>query len=778
MTMTLSEQHRLAFFGWLATVAMSWSFFPTLSDKRFLIFGILASAAVFGVGMLLRQLRVPSVAVLLVQLLVVTETLAVSYGGHAKFGLIPTTSTVRSIHRLVTSGFDVAQKYAAPVPHSPGLVMMVVFFVALVAALVDFIAIGLSRVSLAGLPLLALYAVPVASLPNGLSVIFFLPGAVGFIALLMVSERERLSHWGRLVAAGTPRVRSEALDTSGLTSTGRRISFLALATAVVVPMLIPSFQARLFGGSGSGLGAGNGSLTFADPMVSLAESLRRSQSVDLLSVQSDVPPEYLRLAVLDQPGPDGWRAQPVDLAQTVPLPAPLPAPAGLSPNVTSAPHSLTVSPLPDFPKDNTWLPVPFDLISVSVGPGWNFVPRDETVTATDKTAATGLDRYTADFSTIEPTEQQLSSAGPPPADIMAAYGAVPSGVPEIVTKTARAVTASAKSDYQRALLLQSFFRDSQQFTYDVGVGYGYGYDAMVQFLDQRRGFCQQFAATMAMMARTVGIPSRIVVGFLHPRSGPDGYVFTSHDAHSWPELYFQGAGWVRFEPTPGVGAGAPGYAPVSPLPSSVKVPGKAGADNPATVGRVPDALASTQTTAGVAHAGSGTSSGGPPSKLWLVALGVLILAMLPAMLRAGVRRSRMTRPVNKSGGGAAESAWLELRDHMRDLHLPWSGSMTPRARERAVEPFLADDEGGLAALNRLTMSVERSRYAAAPLADSRPAADAQEVMAIISRGVDWSRRLRAIVWPASLLPDLRVGVVKIKSSLQRRWRPGWSTTPQ
>ncbi|MGI8576397.1 MAG: transglutaminaseTgpA domain-containing protein [Nocardioidaceae bacterium] len=764
--MTLAEQHRVAVFGWLATVAMSWSFFPALSDKRFLVFGILASAAVFAVGMLLRQLRVPSVAVLLVQLLVVIETLAVSFGGHTRYGLIPTPSTFRSVRELVTSGFDVANKYAAPVPHSPGLVMVVVFFIAVVAALVDFIAVALSRVSLAGLPLLTLYVVPVAALPQGLSVIYFIPGAVGYIALLMVSERERLGHWGRLIAAGTPRARSEAIDTSGLASAGRRISFFALATAVIVPLLIPGFQARLFGNGGSGIGPGGGSLTFADPMVTLAESLRRTQSVDLLSVRSDVPPEYLRMAVLDQPGPDGWRAQPVDLAQTVPLPAPLPAPTGLSQEVASTPHSLTISPLPDFPRDSTWLPVPFDLSSVSVGPGWNFVPRDQTVTSTDGSAPVALDSYTTVFSSVEPTEQQLASAGRPPSDIMSTYGTVPSGVPAIVTKTARAVTASATSDYQRAVLLQSFFRDSQLFSYDVSVGYGYGYGAMVQFLDQRRGFCQQFAATMAMMARTVGIPSRIVVGFLHPRQASDGYVFTSHDAHSWPELYFQGVGWVRFEPTPGVGAGAPGYAPIQPLPGSAKIPGVTKTSAPGVQGRLPNELNATKTLT-QAHAGSGSSSGGPPSKLWLVLVGLLIVALLPALARVGVRRSRLTRPVDKSGSGAAESAWLELRDHLRDLHLPWSGSLTPRAREKAVGPLLGGDQRGLAALRRLADSVERSRYAIAPLAQATPAADAQEVMAMISCGVDWPRRIRAIVWPASLIPEIRAGLDKISSRRPR-----------
>ena len=68
----------------------------------------------------------------------------------------------------------------------------------------------------------------------------------------------------------------------------------------------------------------------------------------------------------------------------------------------------------------------------------------------------------------------------------------------------------------------------------------------------RVGYCEQFAASMAIMARIIGIPARVAVGFLEgDASGPNEYEFSAHDLHAWPELFFPGAGWVRFEPTPG-----------------------------------------------------------------------------------------------------------------------------------------------------------------------------------------------------------------------------------
>ena len=74
---------------------------------------------------------------------------------------------------------------------------------------------------------------------------------------------------------------------------------------------------------------------------------------------------------------------------------------------------------------------------------------------------------------------------------------------------------------------------------------------LVDFLNKKRGFCQQFAGAFAVMAREVNLPSRVVVGFVPGDKQPDGsYSVTWHDAHAWPEVFFQGTGWVRFEPTP------------------------------------------------------------------------------------------------------------------------------------------------------------------------------------------------------------------------------------
>ncbi len=759
------QRHFIAFLGWLATVAMSLSFLPALSDHRYLPLGALLAAVVVGAGAAMRALHIPSVLVLPLQIVILLETLQVSFGSHQKLLLLPTRGTASSIGDVVSAGFDVAQKYAAPAPSDAGLMLMVLLVIGLVAAAVDGLAVGLGRVPLAGLPLLAMYTVPVAALPNGVPFVTFLPGAACFIALLSADERDRLAHWGRLVLRdGSERAR--AVDLTSLRDSGRRIGLVALTVAVIVPVFVPTLSASILDGDGrGGRGPGGSStLSFNDPMVSLAHSLQRNSVVDLMDVTGDVPPQYLRLTVLDRPGPVSWTADPVSLADTLDLSRTLPGPSGLASDVATHDHSMTVALSDHFPRDSSWLPVPYDSHFIGAGPDFAYVPGSQTVSVRSATALRTLTPYQVSYSEVDPTIDQLRNSTAPPADVMRLDGTVPAGVPSIVGDTAREVTAGAQNPYEQALLLQSFFRDHNAFTYDVNAAYGYGYDAMKNFLVQRRGFCQHFAATMAMMARTLGIPARVVVGFLQSDHQNDNhqYVITSHNVHAWPELYFGGVGWVRFEPTPSVDAPFPGYAPRTKAPDPASSSAPTSGVNP-TVGERPTASVAPTTTGG-SSGGSGFA-GAVPSTGWLVLLGLVLLALLPWMLRAGVRRSRLTRPMDIAE--AAEVAWTELRDQMSDLRMPWSGSLTPRARARAVGEHLDGDPEAQTALHRLTMSVERARYAGTPSEGATPAADLKVVTKALTNAVSRRRRLTAALLPVSLLPDLRSGLDRATARLHR-----------
>ena len=107
------------------------------------------------------------------------------------------------------------------------------------------------------------------------------------------------------------------------------------------------------------------------------------------------------------------------------------------------------------------------------------------------------------------------------------------------------------------MALQTFFHATSNFTYDTHVAPARSDDAVWDFIQSTHGYCVQFATSMTIMARTLGIPARVAVGFLPGEAGDDGrYVITGRESHAWPELYFQDYGWVRFEPTPAIQTGA------------------------------------------------------------------------------------------------------------------------------------------------------------------------------------------------------------------------------
>ena len=149
---------------------------------------------------------------------------------------------------------------------------------------------------------------------------------------------------------------------------------------------------------------------------------------------------------------------------------------------------------------------------------------------------------------------------------------LPEGLPASVAEAAQAAAGEETDPYLRALALLRFF--SEGFTYTLSAPLPpAGEDFVAAFLADRRGYCLYYATAMAVMARTLGIPSRLVEGFAlapEPEGAADAYVATGRTAHAWCELYFRGVGWLAFDPTPQVGDGTP--LP-TPSPTAAETPG-------------------------------------------------------------------------------------------------------------------------------------------------------------------------------------------------------------
>lgn len=193
-----------------------------------------------------------------------------------------------------------------------------------------------------------------------------------------------------------------------------------------------------------------------------------------------------------------------------------------------------------------WLPTAFAPVRVD-DPDGITVDAETSSLVTEAGATDGLS-YTVESVLCDYDPARLRAADAPPVGLDR-YLALPPDFPAALADEARAIAAGASTRYDRAIALQNWFRDN--FTYDRSFR-GHGVNAMKEFLAKRRGYCEQFAGTYAAFARVVGLPSRVAVGFTQGEQRNDGrYYVQGKHAHAWPEIYFDGVGWVPYEPTPG-----------------------------------------------------------------------------------------------------------------------------------------------------------------------------------------------------------------------------------
>jgi hypothetical protein len=269
---------------------------------------------------------------------------------------------------------------------------------------------------------------------------------------------------------------------------------------------------------------------------------------------------------------------------------------------------------------------------------------------------------------------------------------------------------------------------------------------------------------MAVLARLLHIPSRVVVGYTQgtPGVGRGNYVIKTSDAHAWPELYFRGFGWLRMEPTPpgtGIGQGtarAPAYSSGPGTggtgPGTGRSPFGAHKGNGTQSGRV-GAGNPLGHKGGFAEGGPGGpgakkgGAGGPP--LLLIALAALLVVGLvtPRVARSLIRRRRWLTA--RTDAARAHAAWCELLDDLADHGIRHGPGETPRAVQKRVASRLRLAEPERRALLRITQAEERASYARAPGPSGTLAADVATVRGAISAAVTGAARWRARLLPGS-----------------------------
>jgi transglutaminase-like putative cysteine protease len=164
----------------------------------------------------------------------------------------------------------------------------------------------------------------------------------------------------------------------------------------------------------------------------------------------------------------------------------------------------------------------------------------------------GPDRYAVLGAVADPSPTALAAAERPyEADIVAAYLQLPEGLPPSLAEYAAELTANARTPYDKALAIESALR-RLPYTLDVPTPPKERELVSWFLFDLRQGYCDYFATAMVVLARLSGVPARLAVGYAPGLydAQTDRYVVTEMDAHSWPEVYFPGLGWIPFEPTP------------------------------------------------------------------------------------------------------------------------------------------------------------------------------------------------------------------------------------
>lgn len=297
---------------------------------------------------------------------------------------------------------------------------------------------------------------------------------------------------------------------------------------------------------------------------------------------------------------------------------------------------------------------------------------------------------------------------------------VPDSVSQEVRDLAFEIVAPEPDDViAQARLLENFFLEN--FTYSTDKTWSGANPLDTFILNDRTGYCEQFAGSFAAMARSVGIPARVAVGFTTGTSQADGsFVITGENAHAWPEILVAEAGWVPFEPTPGRGLLAGDLTP-SELPPTTTLAPLAPTSTMAAAERVVDPV---KPNAG--------------KRLWMgvLFLAIVLVTALPVVWLfrpAQIQRRRIERhrrllldgvPIDRR---ELEWAWSQLVKRLGEcqpLPHPQTSVNTPRDVCRWASLFLAPAKQRC--LEAIASVVTASRFAPPGTVDGPTIANATE----------------------------------------------------
>jgi len=708
------------------------SFTRVFDSGRFVVPMLGAAIAATLIGVISRQLRIGVAGDAVFSLL-------------ALFGYLLIIQRRGDLARLgdwLRAGWRVTRTGVSPVPVDTGTILLVVIGTWIVAGLVDWLACKRDATTGALAPPLMLFVLGISlGSENGSGIVVSAVFALAAVIFLLIQHRALLAR--RRGAFAGKRVRSS----TGLLGAGMTLGICAVLAGAVVAPLVPGASAdplldyRLDNSTG-------GDTVYEPqlPTIDVGDRLRERTNAELFRVKSSQA-QYWRLAALDV-FEGNWTLRVPELS------------AGLDEQGGSLRQDFSIGPL-----GARWMPAAFEPRRVDGGDPR--VAQDSLTLVTEDDSVTNLDYtvYSDPPQQLAAIEADPAITGAPavniPADIQSSLD-LPPQVPAEVTAAAQRFKAAGSTPYEQARALRDWFRDSGEFTYDAtaqftGTASQDGMGVVAQFVDDKRGFCVQFASAYALIAREMGIPARLAVGFTPGSNDGDEWVVGTWNAHAWPEVWLPELGWTNvFDPTPASDGVQPGG---SALPGDVGAPAQAqpppNSRTDATTTTSATSVSSTPTTTPAGQSPPPTISVGGQAQPkatspWRGLFVLPIIAALGAMAYAVIvlstkRRSRERRR-RAEPRAAVVGAWTEALDRLAEAGIEPSPLRTPQELAFTVRESKGDPAG--AALDALAGRYGQARYAAMTL-DQTTSEAAWSDVADLERALDasvgtktrWRRRL-------------------------------------
>jgi transglutaminase-like putative cysteine protease len=727
---------------------LGWAFPVMLTITMIAVSGSLMRAAGRGQGL---QTLAMSAALVVV--------LTAGFGdGTGLLFIVPLPATFAHWAVLAQEGVSAIIVNAPPVEATGGIMFLTILGVGVVAILHDMFVVGLRTPALAGLTLLTMYLVPVSVAPDATAWFWFILPAVAYLWILGDDNLRRVSSFGhrftgtgQLVGRGFP---------SPLARTARWSAAGFVAVTLLALTLVPANTSGLIDNVADGIEGGGESYGMGDvnPWAQLSGSLNRPEEVDILRVTTDDPnPQYLKMHVLDELSSDGFA--PNEYQGTDDL-GDLDEPEGETYTAQIENLQLEASVVPVYGKPAS-LDIPGD---------WRVDPDTGVVVGDGGTDMGDVENYEVVYSEPAPDAETLAAAdGMDPGDERWEANTAHPDVPELSGIVA-AETDGLDTVHEKVLAIQAYLSAANGFSYSLETADAGNDEAILDFLETKQGYCQQYAAAMAWMLREADVAARVVVGMSQgTRLDGDQWLLTSHDYHAWVEVYYDGPGWVTFDPTPSSGVPGSVTFPWAREPTEEVDPSEEPSEN--DISPEPTAAPTDENGQTLPAEGATNAPGADPSDAsdeallpfhpgWFALLPLLAVPFLPALWRGSVRRRRL----NVKHLTAA-TAWDEAMDLALDYGVSIPESYTPR---QAAGVLATAAPGARDAANALGSAMALYRYSPRG-ADPGGLADAlKDLYAELDKNSEPRVKYRAMFWPASLIAKFSADRAEQSARMARR----------